>query len=65
MSESYLLNELEKQNKPYIPSVPRTIEDDKALTWNAKLFESTKRTHCSAERFEKIFSETMTYITTT
>lgn len=50
---------------PYTPSVERTIEDDKALTWNAKLFESTKRTHCNAERFEAIFKETMTYITTT
>ena len=65
MSEGYLLNELCKQGKPYVPSVARTIEDDKALTWNAKLFESTKRTHCSVERFEKIFEETMAYITTT
>ena len=65
MSEGYLLNELCKQGKPYVPSVARTIEDDKALTWNAKLFESTKRTHCSMERFEKIFEETMAYITTT
>ena len=65
MSEGYLLNELCKQGKPYVPSVARTIEDDKALTWNAKLFESTKRTHCSMERFEKIFEETMAFITTT
>lgn len=65
MSEGYLLNELCEQGMPYIPSVARTIEDDKALTWNARLFESTKRTHCSMERFEKIFEETMTYITTT
>lgn len=61
----YLLNDLQQNNMPYIPSVERTIEDDKALTWNAKLFESTKRTHCNAERFEAIFKETMTYITTT
>ena len=61
----YLLNDLQQNNVPYIPSVERTIEDDKALTWNAKLFESTKRTHCNAERFEAIFKETMTYITTT
>lgn len=65
MSEGYLLNELCEQGMPYIPSMPRTTEDDKALTWNAKLFESTKRTHCSMECFEKIFKETMTYITTT
>ena len=61
----YLLNDLQQNNMPYIPSVERTVEDDKALTWNAKLFESTKRTHCNAERFEAIFKETMTYITTT
>jgi len=61
----YLLNDLQQNNMPYIPSMERTIEDDKALTWNAKLFESTKRTHCNAERFEAIFKETMTYITTT
>lgn len=61
----YLLNELQAQGMPYIPSVARTIEDDKPLVWNAKLFESTKRTHCSMERFEAIFRETMIYITTT
>ena len=55
----YLLNELQAQGMPYIPSVARTIEDDKPLVWNAKLFESTKRTHCSMERFEAIFRETM------
>ena len=60
-----LLNELLARGQPYVPEQPRTAEDDKALIWNAKLFQSTKRTHCSEERFEKIFSETMNYIMTT
>lgn len=64
-TEKPLLNALMEQGRDYMPSVPRTDEDDKALIWNAKLFVSTKRTHCSADRFEQIFTTTMNYITTT
>jgi Flp pilus assembly CpaF family ATPase len=49
----------------YVPDVKREKEDDEAIIWNAQLFQSTKRTHCSAERFEQIFNETMQYIMTT
>lgn len=62
---AYLLNSLMEQGQPYLPDIPRTMEDDKALIWNASLFQSTKRTHCSAERFEYIFHQTMMYIMTT
>ena len=64
-AKGYLLNGLMDEGKPYKPKIPRTREDDEALVWNAKLFVSTKRTHCSADRFEQIFAKTMNYITTT
>ena len=64
-AKGYLLNGLMDEGKPYKPKIPRTREDDEALIWNAKLFVSTKRTHCSADRFEQIFAKTMNYITTT
>lgn len=61
----YSLNQLMKEGKPYLPSAPRTAEDDKALIWNASMFQKTKRTHCSEERFNQIFTETMNYIAKT
>lgn len=65
LMSGYELNNLMEQGIPYHPKVPRTEEDDKAIIWNAQLFQSTKRTHCSQERFHKIFTETMSYIMTT
>lgn len=60
-TNEYFLNGLET----YESIANRTKEDDEALVWNAELFQSTKRTHCSKERFDFIFNTTLTYITTT
>lgn len=60
-TSEYMLNGVTE----YTSIANRTKEDDEALIWNAELFQTTKRTHCSKERFDAIFNTTLTYITTT